>query len=77
MIKIPKQHNSKAVKKMMRKLEVEGFTITRKKSGTYRIDPPEDSEEQSAYMTHGTESSLHQIRRDFKRIYDIDLGNVA
>jgi len=68
-----KQHNSKAVNKMFKKLEIEGFTITRKRSGTYKIQPPPGAKNRSSYFTHGTESCLHQIRRDFKKKYNVDL----
>lgn len=66
------QHNSKAVRKLFKQIEELGFQIDRKKSGGYTIHPP-DHISGPVYRTHGTESSLHPIRRDFKKLYNIDL----
>lgn len=68
-----KQHNSKAVKKIFRKLETQGFVIVKKRSGSYRIDPPDTVDNKDSYYTHGTESSIHQMRRDFKKKYNTSL----
>jgi hypothetical protein len=68
-----KQHNSKEVKKLFKNLKLLGFTVIRKTSGAYRIDPPPTSKNRDSYYTHGTESSIHYICRDFKRLYDIDI----
>lgn len=69
---VPKQHQSKAMKNVMAELERLGFNIERVKSGVYKILPP-PSIEGPMYTTHGTESALHPMRRDFKRMYGIDL----
>jgi biotin operon repressor len=67
-----KQHSSKSVKKLFREIESMGFKVERKKSGGYTIRPP-DGVSGPVYSTHGTESSLHPIRREFKRLYNISL----
>lgn len=70
---MPKQHNSKEMKKLFRKLEDMGFVISdKKKSGTVKIVPPE-TVSGPVYFTHGTESAYHQIRRDFVRLYGMDV----
>lgn len=69
---MPKQHQSKAVKKVFNELERLGFTVEHKKSGSYRILPPPSIPGQ-IYNTHGTESCIHPMRRDFKKMYGVDL----
>lgn len=67
-----KQHSSKSIKKLFKEIESMGFKVDRKRSGGYIIRPP-DGVAGPVYSTHGTESSLHPIRRDFKRLYNISL----
>jgi hypothetical protein len=70
---MPKQHNSKQMKKLLRDLEDMGFTIsTKSKSGVVKILPP-DSIPGPMYCTHATESAFHQIKRDFAKLYDVAL----
>jgi len=69
---MPRQHQSKAIKEVFRELERLGFVINQKKSGTYSIVPP-STINGPIYTTHGTESALHPIRRDFKRLYNVQL----
>lgn len=70
---MPNQHNSKQIKRLFKELEKRGFTISKKsKSGVVKILPP-DSVPGPIYSTHATESALHQIRRDFVRIYGVNL----
>lgn len=69
---MPRQHQTSAVKKLFVHLKELGFTVTQNKSGIYRILPPTHIGG-LVYTTHGTESCLHQLRRDFKRYYDVDL----
>lgn len=69
---MPKQHNSKTIKAMFKELNRLGFDVHQKKSGTYVIVPPD--KKLPVYSTHGTESAIHPIRRDFKRLYNIDLS---
>lgn len=70
---MPKQHQSKAIKQAFKELQRLGFTITQKKSGSYTILPPTNMPG-PIYNTHGTESALHPIRRDFKKLYGIKLN---
>lgn len=70
---MPRQHQSKQMKKVFRELERLGFDVERKKSGTYRIIPPPSMGSVQTYTTHGTESALHPMRRDFKKLYNIQL----
>ena len=70
---MPKQHQSKAVKQVFNELERLGFTVEHKKSGSYRIVPPQEISGR-IYNTHGTESCLHPLRRDFKKMYGINLN---
>lgn len=60
------------MKKVLAELERLGFSVVRNKSGTYKIVPP-PTIEGPVYTTHGTESALHPMRRDFKRLYDVEL----
>jgi hypothetical protein len=69
---MPRQHQSKAIKEVFRELRRLGFVVEQKKSGTYRIVPP-STIPGPVYITHGTESALHPIRRDFKKYYNIIL----
>jgi len=70
---MPKQHQSKAVKQVFKELERLGFTVTQKKSGSYSIIPP-STIQGPMYTTHGTESALHPMRRDFKRLYNVQIS---
>ena len=70
---MPKQHQSKAMKQVLRELDRLGFTVNHKKSGSYTIIPPSDVDG-PIYNTHGTESAIHPMRRDFKRLYNIELS---
>jgi len=68
---MPKQHNSKQMKKLLRELEDVGFTITKKtKSGVVKILPP-STISGPVYCTHATESAFHQIKRDFAKMYGV------
>lgn len=69
---MPRQHQSSAMKKVLTELLRLGFTVERAKSGVYKILPPQ-SIKGPMYITHGTESALHPMKRDFKRMYNIDL----
>lgn len=71
-VQMPRQHQSKAITKAFKELERLGFTVTQKKSGSYIILPPSNVDG-PIYNTHGTESALHPMRRDFKRMYGIQL----
>ena len=69
---VPRQHQSKAMKNVMAELERLGFQVNRVKSGVYKIVPP-PTIPGPMYTTHGTESALHPMRRDFKRMYGVEL----
>ena len=73
---MPRQHQSKTMKKVLAELERLGFNVKHKKSGSYVIIPP-DNIQGPIYATHGTESAYHPMRRDFKRLYDVDLTTLA
>ena len=64
---MPRQHQSSQMKKVLSELKRLGFEVERGKSGTYKIIPPPDIKG-PIYTTHGTESALHPMRRDFKNI---------
>lgn len=70
---MPQQHQSKTVKRVFGELERLGFVVKQKKSGSYSIIPPSNIEG-PIYNTHGTESALHPMRRDFKRMYNITIS---
>jgi hypothetical protein len=61
------------MKKVLAELKRLGFEVERAKSGVYKILPP-PSIKGPMYTTHGTESALHPMRRDFKRYYNIELS---
>jgi predicted transcriptional regulator of viral defense system len=67
-----RQHQSSRMRKVLAELDRLGFHVERAKSGVYKILPPPGIEG-PMYTTHGTESALHPMRRDFKRYYNIDL----
>jgi hypothetical protein len=69
---MPRQHQSKAIKNVIAELVRLGFNVERSKSGVYKILPP-PSIKGPMYTTHGTESALHPMKRDFKRMYGVDL----
>jgi len=52
---MPRQHQSKAMKKVLAELVRLGFKVDQKKSGVYRILPP-DGVEGPMYTTHGTDN---------------------
>jgi hypothetical protein len=60
------------MKKLLAEIERLGFSVERRKSGSYIIVPP-PTIEGPVYTTHGTESALHPMKRDFKRLYKIEL----
>jgi valyl-tRNA synthetase len=69
-----KQHNSRATQKLLKQLEKRGFTVSEKsKNGGFKIIPP-PGVTGSVYHTHGTESAYHQIKRDFKKLYNVELS---
>lgn len=70
---MPRQHQSKAMRKVLAELTRLGFNVEQKKSGVYRITPPKGVDG-PMYTTHGTESALHPMRRDFKKYYNIDIN---
>lgn len=70
---MPKQHNSKQMKKLLRNIESKGFTVSDKsKSGVVKITPPKGITG-PIYCTHATESAIHQMERDFAKLYGISL----
>ena len=69
---MPRQHQSSRMKKVLSEIQRLGFEVERAKSGVYKIVPPPTSKG-PMYTTHGTESALHPMRRDFKRMYNIEL----
>lgn len=73
---MPRQHQSKTMKKVLAELARLGFNVEHKKSGSYIIIPP-DNIAGPAYTTHGTESAFHPMRRDFKRLYNVDLTSMV
>jgi hypothetical protein len=60
------------MRKLLKEIKDLGFNITQNKSGTYVIVPPAHIDG-PVYTTHATESAFHPIRRDFKRLYKIEL----
>lgn len=67
-----RQHQSSTMKKVLSELVRLGFQVERAKSGVYKIVPP-STIQGPMYTTHGTESALHPMRRDFKRLYNVNL----
>lgn len=65
------QHNSTAIKQIFKNLKIKGFTIEERKS-CFKITPP-SCIDGTFYFTHGTESAFHSIRRDFARMYNVDV----
>lgn len=64
------------MKKVLTELERLGFNVKHKKSGSYIIIPP-DNIDGPPYTTHGTESAYHPMRRDFKKLYNVDLTSMV
>jgi hypothetical protein len=60
------------MKRVLTELSRLGFVVDKRKSGTYRIIPP-STIGGPIYTTHGTESALHPMRRDFKKYYNIEI----
>lgn len=73
---MPRQHQSKAIKRVFSELIRLGFVVEQKRSGSYRIVPP-STIQGPVYTTHGTESALHPMRRDFKKYYNINLSSIS
>lgn len=69
---MPRQHQSSRMKKVLAELNRLGFEVIRKPSGAFKIVPP-STIKGPVYNTHGTESALHPMRRDFKRLYNVEL----
>jgi len=67
------QHRCKDVNNLLKQLEKRGFSVSSKsKRGGVKICPPLGTAG-SVYHTHATQSSLHQIKRDFKKMYNVEL----
>lgn len=70
---MPKQHGSTSTKKLLNNLRKKGFTISEKtKRGSVKITPPIGIDG-PVYHTHATESAFHQMRRDFRKLYNIEV----
>lgn len=69
------QHENKLVKKFFRELERLGFTVAKKKNGTFVITPPEDNPQQRKYLTHGTLKGLTPMRKEICRIYGVKIDS--
>ena len=67
------QHNCKEVKNLLKIIEKKGFSVSAKsKKGSVKITPPQGMSG-AVYHTHATQSAIHQIKRDFSRMYDVQL----
>lgn len=72
-VSMAKQHNSKATNQLLKELKKKGFIVSPKsKKGTIKIIPPA-SIGGPIYTTHGNESAFHPMKRDFARLYNIEL----
>ena len=70
---MPKQHGSTSTKKLLNDLRKKGFTVSDKtKRGSVKITPPPGIDG-PIYHSHATESAFHQIKRDVRKLYKIDL----
>jgi hypothetical protein len=70
---MPKQHNSKSTRGLLKQLEQAGFSVSAKgKKGTVKLIPPPHIGG-SVYHTHATESAYHQLKRDVAKLYKIVL----
>lgn len=69
-----KEHRSASTKALLTQLQKDyGFDISEKsKRGAVKITPPGDVKG-PIYHTHCTESALHFIKRDMKKLYGITL----
>lgn len=65
------QHGSSEIKRVFKYLKRKGFIIEERKNG-WKIVPP-TCIGGDFYFTHGTESSFHSMRRDFARMYHVDV----
>ncbi len=70
-IKMVYQHGSSEIKRVFKYLKRKGFAIEERKNG-YKIVPP-NCIGGDFYFTHGTESAYHSLRRDFARMYSVDV----
>lgn len=70
---MPKQHRSLSTARLLKDLQAKGFKVSEKsKRGTITITPPAGMGG-PLYHTHGTESAFHQIKRDVKKHYGVEL----
>lgn len=65
------QHRSKAMKDLLDAIERMGFAIVAAKKGVKIIPPAFISG--PIYHTHATESAYHQVIRDFRKLYGVEL----
>jgi hypothetical protein len=66
-----RQHGSTRVSNFLNEIKKYGFEIVKTNKG-YQIIPP--NKNLPIYNTHGTESSYHFLRRDFKSLYNFDIS---
>jgi hypothetical protein len=69
---MPKQHQSGKMRDVMKELKRLGFQIQRNKNGSFKIIPP-TTIQGPVYVTHATESAYHPMRRDFKKMYNVNI----
>ena len=68
-------HNDKVVKRLFKELMRLGFEISRTKNGVFKITPPKGVDG-PIYTTHGTEKCIKPLKRDFRKMYGVDLDKV-
>lgn len=70
-----RNHGIKEFAAVVREIERIGFRVEQTKRGVFKIYPPESIGGQ-IYITHGTPKSLKAIKKQFSKMYGVELKSI-
>jgi hypothetical protein len=70
-----KNHGIKEFNAFLREIESIGFRVERTKKGVYKMYPPKEIGGR-IYMTHGTPKAITAIKKQFQKLYGIELKSI-
>lgn len=70
-----KNHGIKEFNAFLREIESIGFRVERTKKGVYKMYPPKEIGGR-VYMTHGTPMAIKALKKQFPKLYGIELRSI-
>lgn len=70
-----RDHGIKEFRAIIKEVEAIGFRVEQTKRGVFKLYPPE-SIGGRVYMTHGTPKAIKAIKKQFSKLYGIELKSV-